>query len=139
MTNLEKARALLEDGNFGNCILYKDGIIHAGFGKGIAPMLEFLEIGLDMNGFSAADTVAGKALALLFAYAGVKEVYAGIMSESAIDVFMRFEIRAVHGKLAEQIKNRAGDGICPMEDAVLDINGPEAAYEALKLKHKTLK
>jgi hypothetical protein len=135
---MEKARALLEEGSFGNCVLYKNGIIHAGRGKGIAPMLEFLEAGLDMKGFCAADTVVGKALALLFVRAGVEAVYAGVMSEGAVEVFKKFGIRCTQEKLAAQIKNRDGSGVCPMESAVEDIDEPEAAYEVLKAKYAAL-
>jgi hypothetical protein len=138
LTDLEKARALLEDGSFGSCILYKNGIIHASRGKGIAPMLEFLEAGLNMRGFSAADTVAGKALALLFAYAGVKEVYAAVMSRGAVEIFERFEIRCVYSRLTENINNRAKTDLCPMERAVEHVNEPDTAYEVLKAKHASL-
>ncbi|MCL2636915.1 MAG: DUF1893 domain-containing protein [Oscillospiraceae bacterium] len=138
MTDLEKARALLADGSFGNCILYRNGTIHASHGKGIAPMLEFLEAGIDMTDFSAADTVVGKALAFLFVHAGVKEVYADVMSESAVKILSLYRVRHVHGELVEQIKNRAGNGICPMESAVENIEGHDEAYEILKAKYTAL-
>jgi hypothetical protein len=139
LTDLEKARALLEDGSFGNCILYSNGVIHTSKGQGISPMLEFLAAGINMRGFSAADTVAGKALALLFACAGISEVYAGIMSRGAVGVFERFEIRCVYGKLVGEIKNRANTDICPMERAVENISEPEEAYEVLKNLFNQLK
>jgi len=139
LTDLEKARALLEDGSFGNCVLYSNGMIHTSKGKGISPMLEFIDAGIDMKGFSAADTVAGKALALLFAYVGIKEVYADVMSKSAVEVFERFEIRCVYGALVDVIKNRAGDGVCPMEGAVENISEPEKALEILKITLENLR
>ncbi|MCL2019633.1 MAG: DUF1893 domain-containing protein [Oscillospiraceae bacterium] len=132
MTDLEKAKALLEDGGFGNCILYSNGIIHTSRGKGISPILEFLEAGLDLKGFSAADTITGKALALLFVFSGIKDVYAHVMSRSAVEVFARHEIRCVYGELVDEIKNRAGDGVCPMERAVKNIDDPYRALEILK-------
>lgn len=132
MTDLEKAREMLHSGNYGNCVLYSREIIHTSSSKGIMPMMEFLTSGLDLKGFCAADTVAGKALALLFAYAGVKEVYADVMSSGAVDIFNRFEIRYIYGKLTDSIKNRAGDGLCPMESAVLNIWEPEKAFEVLR-------
>ena len=136
MTDLEKAKALLESGNYGNCVLYKDNIFHTSKGRGISPMLEFFDAELDMKGFSAADTVAGKAAALLFALAGVTEVYADIMSQSAVNTFNRFGINCTYDKLTENIKNRAGTGLCPMENAVSNINDPKEALPAIQ---KTLK
>jgi hypothetical protein len=95
-------------------------------------MMEFIGTGLDLRGFSAADTVCGKALALLFAYAGIEAVYAGVMSRSAAEVFERHEIRYSYSELAGNIKNRANDGICPMERAVENIDEPARAYDVLK-------
>jgi len=134
MTNLEKAREMLLAKTYGNCVLYGDEIIHTSKKQGIAPMLEFLSAGLDMKGFSAADTVAGKALALLMVYAGVSEVYADVMSRGAVEIFERFEVRHVYSELTEQINNRAGDAICPMELAVMNTWEPEEAYKILSDK-----
>jgi hypothetical protein len=131
LTDILRARELLETGEY-NCVLCKGDTVHKSAGRGISPMMEFIGAGLDLRGFSAADTVCGKALALLFAFAGVNEVYAGVMSRSAAEVFERHEIRYSYGELAENIKNRANDGICPMERAVENIDEPARAYEAIK-------
>ena len=131
---MEKAKAMLKSGNYGNCVLYSNGLIHTSSGKGISPMLEFLNAGLNMKNFSAADTVAGKAAALFFALAEVNAVYADIMSRSAVEVFKRFNIRNVHGELVEKIQNRTGTGVCPMEQAVENIDEPKEAFEILKKK-----
>ena len=123
---------MLHSGKYGNCVLYSREIIHTSSAKGIMPMMEFLAAGLDMKGFSAADTVAGKALALLFALAGIKAVYADLMSKGAVEVFKRFEIRYIYAELIENIKNRTGDGLCPMEKAVLNTAEPQRAFEILR-------
>jgi len=131
LTDSEKALTLLQTGEY-NCVLCKGDIVHKSAGRGISPMMEFIGAGLDLRGFSAADTVAGKALALLFALTGVKEVYADVMSGGAAEVFKRFDIGCTYGELTENIKNRANDGICPMERAVENINEPAEAYEVLR-------
>ncbi|MCL2108417.1 MAG: DUF1893 domain-containing protein [Oscillospiraceae bacterium] len=132
MTDLEKAREMLHSGRYGNCVLYSREIIHTSKARGIMPMMEFLSAGLDLKGFSAADTVAGKALALLFAHAGITAVYADIMSTGAVGVFNSHGIRCGYGKLVETIKNRSGDGVCPMEQAVAGIDEPGRAFEVLR-------
>jgi hypothetical protein len=136
---MEKARALLEDGSLGNCVLYKNGTIHASRGKGISPMLEFLAAGIDMKGFSAADTVAGKALALLFVFAGIQHVYAGIISSGAVEIFDKYNVRCVYGMLTEQIKNRTGTDICPMERAVEGIDEPEEAVRVIVKAYENMR
>ena len=46
--------------------------------SGIAPMMEYLDKNINLENFSAADRVVGKAVAMLFVKAKVKEVYAEI-------------------------------------------------------------
>ena len=88
----------------------------------------------DLHDFSAADKVVGRATAFLYAILGVKEVYAHVMSEGALDVLKQAGISATYGKLVEHIINRKGDGICPFEEAVLEIQDRSQAYEAILLK-----
>jgi hypothetical protein len=71
----EAARDALLRGSH-SCVLVKDGAIRASDLRGIAPMAGFIDGGLDLRGSSAADRIVGKAAALLFALAGVSEVYA---------------------------------------------------------------
>jgi len=95
-------------------------------------MLEFIDSGADLKGFSAADKIAGKAAAMLFALAGVKEVYACIMSEQAVEVFLKYGVLYSCDTLVPTIVNRAGTGLCPMEQAVKDIEEPSDALDAIK-------
>lgn len=45
-------------------------------------------LGMQLNGASVADRVAGKALALLCIYAGIIEVYAEVLSKKAQVIFL---------------------------------------------------
>ena len=47
-------------------------------------------------------------------------------------------IYAEYGTLADNIINRKGDGICPFEAAVLEINDTDAAYEAIRAKMREM-
>lgn len=100
--------------------------------KGIAPMMLLLERGVSLAGFSAADAVVGKAAAYLFAYAGICEVYARIVSETALETLARSGIAVTYGERVPYIINRRGDGRCPMESAVWDVEEAAAAYGILK-------
>ena len=65
-------------------------------------------------------------------HGNVKEVYAKLISESAIDVFRRYSIPFAYETITSKIINRFGTGICPMEETVVGINEPKNAFEALK-------
>ena len=106
---------------------------------GVAPMLEFIAAGTDLQGFSAADKIVGKAAAMLFLFAGVRSVYAGVMSEDAVKVFQRHGISSSYGELVPAIMNRMGAGPCPMEQTVKEIDDPAEALAAIKHKLETLR
>lgn len=95
-------------------------------------MMRFIAEGRDLSGCSVADVIIGKAAAMLFVKAGIKEVYGEVMSVAASDYLYSRDIPCVCGTLTEKIINRKGDGICPMEETVADIDDPQEGYAALK-------
>ncbi|MFW5856126.1 MAG: DUF1893 domain-containing protein, partial [Bacillota bacterium] len=44
-----------------------------------------------------------------------------------------------YGQKVEQIVNRSGDGMCPLEKSILNIEDPEKAYQQLKRTLNRLK
>jgi hypothetical protein len=131
MNDIEKAKELLQHGKY-TCVLCKGDTVYTSTLRGVAPMVEWISSGKDLNGFSAADKIVGKASAMLFLLAGVKEVYAPVMSEEAINTLSHHGIRCFCDTRTDNIINRAGTGSCPMEQAVRDIQEPSAAFEAIK-------
>lgn len=138
MNNLDKARTLLADGEY-TCVLCKENTIHTSTLRGIAPMIEFLEKGIDLKGFSVADKIVGKAAAMLFSLADVKEVYAEVLSVTAAEYLSSCNIDFTYGTLTDKIINRKGDGICPMEQTVADITNEQEAFKAIKNKLNKLR
>lgn len=138
MSDIEKAKKLLSGGNF-TCVLCKGDTSYTSTGKGVSPMLTFLENGTELRGFSAADKIVGKAAAMLFVCAGVAEVFAEIMSESARDYLKARGIACSYEILTEKIINRKGDGLCPMELAVMDIDDERLGFSAIKNRFDELR
>ena len=108
---------------------------------GVAPLLQAIEeIGReDLAGSIVADKVVGKAAALLMAYFGAREAYAGIMSEKAVPVLERYSIPYHFRSLVVEILNRDKSGTCRFELTVPDVEEPEEAYSRLKEKVHSLK
>ncbi len=101
--------------------------------KGIKPLLKLTQ-GDDLRNASAADRIVGKAAAMLYALTGVEEVFAQVLSEQGRTVLKRYGIVYEYGTLTENIINRAGTGLCPMEEAVKDIDDLKEALAAIKAK-----
>lgn len=133
MSNIDHAKVLFQSGKY-TCVLCKDDIVYTSTRSGISPMVEFITAGINLKGFSAADKIVGKAAAMLFVLAGVKEVYACVMSEQAVKVFLQYGVKYYCDTLTEAIINRTGTGICPMEQEVKDIENLSDAFDAIKQK-----
>lgn len=133
MNDIEKAKNILHSENH-TCVLCKGDIIYIDNLRGIAPMINYIDNNIDLKDFSAADKIIGKAAAMLFCLAGVKEVYADVMSSGAADFLRQNNIVFSYGTLADKIINRKGDGICPMEQVAENIDNPQEAYTAIKAK-----
>ncbi|MBQ8994553.1 MAG: DUF1893 domain-containing protein [Oscillospiraceae bacterium] len=133
MTDLEKAKELLvKEGH--TCVLCMDDMTFTSDANGIKPLNWWLRDGCRFEGFSAADRVVGRAAAFLYVLLGVKEVYADVLSDSAVPVLERFNIRLSYGQKVKNIMNRTGDDLCPMEKIAVQHEDPEKAYDALKEK-----
>jgi len=128
MTDPERAKVLLAEHT---CVLCKGDALYTSRKTGIAPMLDWLAEGADLRDFSAANKIVGKAAALLFVLAGVKSVYGEVMSQAGLAVLQKHHIPCSYGTLTPYIINRKGDGICPMEQTVQQIDDPQQAYFAL--------
>lgn len=130
MDCLEKARNILESGNC-TCAFYNGDIVLTDYRRGVQPLLDLLEGELDLSSFCAADKVVGKAAAYLYCLLKVQRIYAGVLSQPALEVLDRYGIPASYGVLVPAIENRTKTGFCPMESAVLDIHNPEDALTVI--------
>lgn len=83
-------------------------------------MLGFIREGKDFAGYCAADRVVGRAAAMLFVKAGVRAVFADVMSVGAERLLKAHGIETGCDTLADGILNRDKTGPCPMESAVRD-------------------
>lgn len=132
--DLMKARALLE-GSHHTCVLVKGSNCYSSDHRGVKPLLQWLEDGADLRGFSAADKVVGKAAAYLYVLLGVTAVYANVISRPSVAVLEESGIAVFYGQQVEAIQNRTNTGLCPMEQAVKTARSPE---EAVQMIHTTL-
>ena len=130
---LDIAKTLLETGGY-TCVI-TDGENHrTSMLRGVKPLVQYLQSGTIPEGLFAADKVIGKATAFLYVLLRVKQVYAKIISESSIAVLQEHGIGVRYETLVPYIVNRRGDGMCPFEQAVLEIGDPRTAYAAILRK-----
>lgn len=100
-------------------------------GRGVSPMAELIASGRDLTGYTAADLVVGRAAAMLFVLAGIKSVYAVVISRGGLDYLKERGVEVEYGIVTDVIMNRLGTDRCPMEKAVEGITDPQEGYEAI--------
>jgi len=136
--DLQKALSLLTAGNY-TCVVCCGDIVYTATDRGVAPLLNWLENGIDLKAFSAADRVVGRATAFLYALLGVKAVYARVMSKPAAEVLSAYGIFAQADTMVDGIINRRGDGPCPFEAAVIGISDAHEALTAIREKRAQMR
>ena len=129
--NVERAVALLRAEALTCAVCFGD-TVYKSTARGVAPLLQWLDGDTDMRGFGAADKVVGAGAAYLYVLLGVTELYAEVISRTALKILTRFGVLAEFGLCVDHIRNRAGDGCCPIEQAVADATDPQDALVRIR-------
>ncbi len=101
--------------------------------------MKWLDSGMELTSYSAADKVVGNGAAFLYVLLNVREVYAGVISKSAYKTLTQNNIPVLYITMTEMIRNRNNTGQCPIESAVSGINDPSKALSAIRKKLEELK
>jgi hypothetical protein len=116
MKDIELARNLMDKENKAIVIVKGKRVIFSSEERGIKPVYTALnELKDEFRGSSAADKAVGKAAAMIYAYAGIKEISTVLISEGAINVLNKTPITYEYEKSVPYIKNRDRSGMCPVE------------------------
>lgn len=117
-------------GDSNTFVCKKDGKIFTSTKRGVSPMLELLEENPSfLDGSTVADKVIGRAAAFLLIKGNVKKLYTSVISEHALDILYEYgKIEVYYDTKVSYIVNRNNDGMCPMEEATLNISDPDTAY-----------
>ncbi len=128
---LRTAKELIKEGK-ASCVVIKEQHIQRMLnGPGIQPVISLYEEKILENTL-VADKIIGKAAAMVLTLGKVKAVYAETMSQAAKAYLEKHQIEVGYGRCIDVINNREGNGICPIERAVMDLEDPSEALEVLK-------
>lgn len=121
MTSLELAKEKLYDKNASLIVIYKDGTCKEYYQNRIKDITEILQEDSNaLNGAIIADKVIGKVASSILTVAGVKEIYANVLSKYAIPVLEENNIKYEYKILADYVQNNDKTGMCPMENKYKD-------------------
>ncbi len=132
MTNLEIVKKKLYETNASLVVLYANGECKAYYQNRIKDIKEILQQDkLALQGAIIADKVIGKVAGSILTVAGVKEIYADVMSRYAIAVLEENHVTYAYNYLTEYIQNNDKTGMCPMENKYKEEQDIHKVYEQM--------
>lgn len=100
-----------------SCVIRQGDDLRIGHERGVKDLYHFYRTEPQLlKGADVADKVVGKGAAAVMAAAGVRRVYAGVISLPALVLLKKSGIEVHFDKLAPFILNRSGSGWCPLEE-----------------------
>lgn len=129
MTNIDIVKEKLYDNNASLVVLYQNGTCKEYYNRRIEDIVAILlENKEALKGAIIADKVIGKVAGSVLAVAGIKELYADIISEFAIPVLDKNGIKYEYNNKVDFIQNNDKTGMCPMENKFKDENDLNFIY-----------
>lgn len=121
MTNLEIVKNRLYEKQASLVVMFQNGEIKEFYNPRVQDIVSILKQDKNaLKGAVIADKVIGKVAASLLIVGGVKEIFANTISEYAIPVLEKNNIKYAYNNKAEYIINNAKTGMCPMENKFKD-------------------
>jgi len=117
-------------------VVVKNGfVLHKTRGEGLKPFLEAIDkLQHKIHYSTVLDKILGKASALLCLHSKAEKVYALSATVEAKNILKKRGVTVYVSETVDHVKNRAGDGLCPFEKLLENIDSPEQAYNILKKK-----
>lgn len=132
MTKLEMVKEKLYETNASLVVLYANGECKAYYQNRINDIKDILkEDELALKDAIIADKVIGKVAGSILTVAGVKEIYADVMSQYAIPVLEENHIKYEYKKLTDYVQNNDKTGMCPMENKYKEEKSLYKIYEEM--------
>lgn len=132
MTKLEELKEILHQKKASLVVCYPNGEIEEYYQDRIKDIKEILQKNAEcLKGAIIADKVIGKVACSILLVAGVKEIYADVISQYAISLLEKYQLVYQYDKKVDFIKNKDNTGMCPMENKYKDEMKPEIIYQEM--------
>lgn len=132
MTNLEIVKEKLYTTNASLVVLYSNGECKEYYQNRIKDIKEILRENREaLQGAIIGDKVIGKVASSILTVAGVKEIYANVMSKYAIPVLDKNNIKYEYKNLVDYVQNNEKTGMCPMENKYKEENDINKIYNEM--------
>lgn len=117
------------------CIIEQNGVIYKETAKGVLPIVNHYEAG-HLKDAVIVDKVIGKASALFMLLGRPKAIHGMVISEPALEIIKKSGVPYSYDEVVENIINREGTGLCPMESSVIGESDLQKGAEIILCKMK---
>ena len=133
MEDIELARSLLEEEKW-NLVIVKGGqVLFSSRERGVAPFFQAVQsMGKSLHNAAMADHIVGLAVAMLCLHARIASVYAGIVSQGALDMLKKKGVTVSSKSAVPHISNYDGTDLCPFEKLAGSCQKPSQLLAALQ-------
>ncbi len=140
MNDLSKAKEAVIEDRFSVSVYLGGHSLFSSTDAGIKPMYLAYTQGFDFSNASGADKVVGLGAAAFWAAMHIGCLHAVIISQPALDYLIENGTDVTYNTLVPKIKNREGNGFCPIETLAMAsasfedfLKGTQAFLEGLNL------
>ncbi len=135
MSKLDEVKRILLEKNASLVVCYNTGEIKEYYQNRILDIKDILHNNENaLKDAIIADKVIGKVAGSILTIAGVKEIYADVISKYAIPVLEKNNVKYEYREKVDYIINNDKTGMCPMENKYKDENDIKKIYEEMILK-----
>lgn len=132
MTKLEELKEILHEKKASLVVCYENGDIKEYYQDRIKDINNILKEDENaLKGAVIADKVIGKVASSILTVAGVKEIYADVMSKYAILVLEENNVKYEYLEEVDFIRNKDNTGMCPMENEYKDEKNINTVYNEM--------
>jgi hypothetical protein len=133
MEDIDLARSLLEEDKWNLVIVKKGQMLFGSREHGIAPFFQAVQsLGRGLHNAAVADRVVGLAIAMLCLHGRVSSVYAGMVSQGALDMLRKKGVAVDSKSTVPHISNCDGTDLCPFEKLAQGCQKPSQLLAALE-------
>lgn len=105
----------------GHSLVIYNGSVHSFDGRGVSDLYRIYTTDPELlYGATVADKVVGKGAAALMVLGKIRQVHADVISRPALSLLESTDISVGYSSVVDNIINRQGTGICPVETLCLD-------------------
>lgn len=114
-------------------VIFENKVIFTSEYNGVRPLMEYIANESNTSKpIVVVDRIIGKGAMLLAIIAGANKVVTPIISESALSLGKKYNVKVESLKIVPYIINRNNDGQCPIEKSVENIDDLDIGYKTIK-------